>query len=372
MPGYYDKNELKAQLDISNIYDLLSEYGGEPEYLGNDVLVSQTICHNLPENGSRKLYYYDNTGLFKCYTACDEYFDIFELTRKVARIQWGKEDFQLYDAMCYIAKYFGLSEAERPEDDSSLTLKDWTVFQRYENLSEKISFTRARPQLKEYNPIILTRFVYPPIKVWEDEGIDREICNHAMIGYYPGEEQITIPHFDINGRLVGIRGRYLALDDVQRYGKYKPLNVNRQLYNHPLSANLYGLNKTQNNIRHSKIAIIFEGEKSVLKYASFFGEENNISVACCGSSLSSFQVKLLLNLGVQEIIIAFDRQFQQIGDEEFKQLKKKLIAINKKYGLYLKISAIFDKDMITGYKDAPVDAGPEIFKYLLKNRIIPR
>lgn len=81
---------------------------------------------------------------------------------------------------------------------------------------------------------------------------------------------------------------------------------------------------------------------------------------------------MLLDLGVKEIIVAFDRQFKEIGDEEFKQLKKKLIAINKKYGLYLKISAIFDKELITNYKDSPIDQDIETFKYLLKNRIIPR
>lgn len=372
MPGYYNKDDLKEQLDISNIYDLLVEFGGEPEYFGDDVLVSQTICHNHPGDGSRKLYYYDNTKLFKCYTACDEYFDIFELTRKVAKIQWDKEKFELYDAMCYVAQYFGLAEAERPEEEDPLELKDWLVFQRYETLSEKNVMTRQRPQLKEYNPVILTRFAYPPIGLWEQEGISREVCNHALIGYYPGGEQITIPHFDIDGRLIGIRGRFLAIEDAQRYGKYRPLTVNRKLYNHPLSTNLYGLNKNQNNIRSAKTTIVFEGEKSVLKYASYFGEENNISVACCGSSLSSFQVKILLDLGVREIIIAFDRQFKEIGDEEFKQLKKKLLAINKKYGLYIKISAVFDKEMITNYKDSPIDQGAEVFKYLLKNRIISR
>lgn len=371
MPGYYNKDDLKEQLDISNIYDLLSDLGGEPEYFGTDVLISQTICHNLPGDGSRKLYYYANTKLCRCYTACDSAFDIFELMIKVAKIQWDK-DWELYDAMCYIAQYFGLAESQRSENQDPLELKDWAVLRRYENMAEKTVVVRPMPQLKAYNPIILTRFSYLPIASWEAEGISREVCNHALIGYYPGGEQITIPHFDINNRLVGIRGRFLAEEDAKRYGKYKPLTVNRQLYNHPLSANLYGLNKNQSNIKQSKTAIIFEGEKSVLKYSSYFGEDNNISVACCGSSLSSFQVKMLLDLGVQEIILAFDRQFQEIGDDEFKQLKKKLIAINKKYGLYLKISAIFDKEMITGYKDAPIDQGMETFKYLLKNRIIPR
>lgn len=267
MPGYYNKDDLKAQLDISNIYDLLSDYGGEPEYFGSDVLISQTICHNMPGEGSRKLYYYENTKLFRCYTACDDTFDIFELTKKVAKLQWDK-DWELYDAMCHIAQYFGLAEAERPEEQDALTLKDWSILQRYETLAEKTIVVRPRPQLKEYNPIILTRFSYLPIANWEKEGISREVCNHALIGYYPGAEQITIPHFDIDGRLVGIRGRFLAKEDAERFGKYKPLTINRQLYNHPLSANLYGLNKNQNNIRTSKTAIIFEGERFALVHFS--------------------------------------------------------------------------------------------------------
>lgn len=48
-------------------------------------------------------------------------------------------------------------------------------------------------------------------------------------------------------------------------------------------------------------------EKSCLKYQTYFGFENDISVACCGSNLSSYQVSLLLDAGAQEIIIAFDR-----------------------------------------------------------------
>mgnify|MGYP003294679593 CR=1 FL=1 len=34
------------------------------------------------------------------------------------------------------------------------------------------------------------------------------------------------------------------------------------------------------------------------------GEDNDISVACCGSNLLSYQIELLLSLGVNEIIIA--------------------------------------------------------------------
>lgn len=113
-------------------------------------------------------------------------------------------------------------------------------------------------------------------------------------------------------------------------------------------------------------------EKSSLLYQTYYGYDNDISVACCGSSLSSFQVQFLQNLGVKEIVIAFDRQFQEINDEEFKRLTKKLIAINKKYGQYVRITCLFDKDMITEYKASPIDEGKDKFEYLLKNRIVPR
>lgn len=65
-----------------------------------------------------------------------------------------------------------------------------------------------------------------------------------------------------------------------------------------------------------------------------------------------------MDLGVREIIIAFDRQFVEIGDNEFKRLKAKLIHINDRYGKLIKVTAIFDKDMLLPYKDSPIDQNP--------------
>lgn len=112
-----------------------------------------------------------------------------------------------------------------------------------------------------------------------------------------------------------------------------------------------------------------EGEKSVLKYATYFGLDNNISVACCGSTISSFQIDLLLSLGAEEIIIAFDRQFQEIGDKEFKLFTKKLQHIHDRFKNYTNITIMFDKNKLTSYKDSPIDKGPEIFLQLFKERI---
>ena len=365
MSRYYDKDELKGKLELEQVYDLIEAWGGEPEYVEGG-LISQTICHNLPGEGSRKLYYYENTKLFRCYTGCiDPTFDIFDLCIKVKKNQEDKK-WELYDAMDYIAGYFGFDGAEI-NDKKEEVLRDWDIFKKH-------SFSIPQKpivQLKEYNPIILTRFSYPRITGWEKEGILPEVSRKNFIGYYPGGEQITIPHFDINNRLVGIRGRSLASEEADRYGKYRPLKVNRQLYNHPLSMNLYNLNNSKENIKKVKAAIIFESEKSCLMYQSYYGRENDISVACCGSSISSYHIDLLRSLGVNEIIVAFDRQFVEISDDEFKRLKAKLIHIYAKYSKNVRVTAIFDKRMILPYKASPIDCGPEIFEKLLNERIIP-
>ena len=119
-----------------------------------------------------------------------------------------------------------------------------------------------------------------------------------------------------------------------------------------------------------KKAIVFESEKSTMQYASYFGVENDISVACCGSHFSNYQCEILVQLGVTEIVLALDRQFEEKENEEFKRLVKNITNIKNKFKNYTTISAIFDKDMITSYKASPIDEGAEKFIQLYKERII--
>ena len=364
----YNKKEVREKLNIEQIYGLLEEWGGLPEYTDFGIL-SSTICHNPPGEGSRKLYYYSNTDLFQCYTGCGS-FDIFELLVKIAKIQWNKE-FDLNDAVRYIAIKFGL--AGEQEDIGEEALIDWKTLNAYDRIQE-LEIKDYHVELKEYDKTILDRMNYNvKILPWLKEGITQEVMDYNRIGYYPGAAQITIPHFDINGRFIGLRGRALCQPDIDMYGKYRPIMIPHGdkplLYNHPLGMNLYNINNSKDNIKQTGRAIIFEGEKSSLLYQSYFGIENDISVACCGSNISAYQIQLLLDCGVQEITIAFDRQFKEIGDEEFKHLTNNLTKINDRYKNYVDISIIFDKKMITGYKDSPIDDGAGTFLQLWKERI---
>ena len=76
-----------------------------------------------------------------------------------------------------------------------------------------------------------------------------------------------------------------------------------------------------------------------------------------------------MDLGAEEIVVAFDRQFQQRDDAEFKHLVKNLTGLNARYGNYVRMSFMFDKWDKLPYKASPIDCGKETFLYLYKNRV---
>lgn len=363
-----NKDELKKSLTIEQVHNLVLDLGGEPLQIRNNYFISRTICHNPAGQGSYKLYYYDNgeEGLFNCYTDCGS-FDIFELVRKQKSISDNTE-WTLAKAIFFVSSYFGFSSQSFDEENPKNILPDWNVLNNYNKLNN-IRNKQQIVELKIFDDSILKHLPRPIIIPWENEGISREVIKHKNIAYNPISEGIVIPHYDISDNLIGIRERTLIKEN-EKFGKYKPSILNGKMYNHPLSFNLYNINNSKEIIKTIQKAIIFESEKSTLQYCSFFGEKNDISVACCGSSLIAYQVKLLLSLRVREIVIAFDRQYKELNDNEHKRWIKKLKDIHKKYSPYVQISFIFDIDGLLEYKDSPTDKGEEVFLELFKKRII--
>ena len=372
--------KIKNNLTIDQVYEFLAEMGGEPQ-LHDEIIVSRTICHNPPGHGSFKLYYYNNTKLFRCFTECSEQgaFDIFQLTLKIKRLAgavityWSREaiettrSWELPDAVHFVAMFFGLEEENQNFSIERTELQDWQILNKLE-AKKHHKLNKQIVSLKTYNDDFLKNFPQPKILPWIREGIAQEVMNSHNIRYDPKNQGIIIPHYNINNILIGVRERTL-LTENEVYGKYKPAILNGVMYNHPLSFNLYNLNRSKNNIRAIKKAIVFEGEKSTLLYGSYFGTENDISVAACGSSLINYQFELLLSLGVQEIIIAFDKQYKQLHDAEWKKWTDKLYNIHKKYGGIIQISFLFDLEDKLDYKQSPIDVDKETFLYLFKNRI---
>ena len=255
--GKEELEEIKKNITLEQMEKLLIELGGEPFREKNNILICKTICHCGEKH---KLYYYDNTKLFRCFTECSEIFDIFALIEKIKHNENEKE-WNLSNSVRYIKSYFGIEDIQE-ENTFKRTIKDWQILDRYTKV-EKLE--RKKVTLKRFSPEILTYLPHPRIIDWEKEGISREVMKECGICYDPVNQGIVIPHRDINNNLVGIRERTLIKEEEEN-GKYKPAYLNGQLYNHPLGYNLYNIDNSKNNIKKIRRAIVFErGEE----YTSF-------------------------------------------------------------------------------------------------------
>ena len=369
---FYDKDEIKEQLTIEQVSEIVIALGSAPPIMMQGRFMMENLCHHLPgQSHECKLYYYDNTKLLRCYTKCRESFDIFQLVQKAMYIQYN-EDWVLPKAVEWVAKKVGVVGTVEGFDGDKVD--DWKMINHYVMLQNKIETAEEKGDVKlaVYDNLILAKLSLVPIERWMQEGITIEAMTKYGIKYYPKDHKIVIPHWDEDSNLIGIRGRSLVKQEAELFGKYTPIKINGIMYNHPLSFALYGLNFNKNNIRKAKKAIVFEGEKSVMLYESLFGAENNIAVASCGSSISMHQFGLLRALDIDELVIAYDRQFMTIGDEEFKIHIRTLKQLAKRFNNYVTVTLMHDVNGLLDYKDAPIDKGREVFEELFKRRIIMR
>lgn len=199
------------------------------------------------------------------------------------------------------------------------------------------------------------------------DGLSVESMKKYNIRFSIPFDQAVIPHYDIEGRLIGIRVRNFDNFLKDQVGKYMPAKINGEFYSHPLMYNLYGININKRAIKTYKTAWIMEGEKSCIITDKWYGD-NNLSVAACGDKINKIQLMILLSLGVKEVIICFDRMGEtKVKEEEY---FNKLYSLCKKYNNYCNFSFVFDRKHILPLKAAPVDTGKENFEKLLKERVI--
>lgn len=349
-----NKDLIKNNLTLEDVKLILNKLGARCN-IENDKIISQTICHNLPsEENSYKLYYYDNNKMFHCYTGCDDpSFDIFELVRRAVYIQTNNE-LSFIQILHYVIDYTNIDINKIYE--IALNEKD-IDYDKY--LDNENNNTIKTVECKQLDNLSTLRIYF-----WEKEFITYETLKKFNVKYDGYRHKIIMPHYNENGELIGIRGRALIDEDIEK-GKYTPVIYDKIMYSHPLGYNLYGLNVNKENIEKYKIAIIVEGEKSVYQIDNYM---DNISVAVCGFNITQWQINKLSELGVEEIILAFDKEYYEVGDEKYWKFYNKVKKMTDKIKNYVKVSVIIDYNNLLDYKDSPSDKGKEIFLKLLDER----
>lgn len=350
--------DLKDKLSEDDIRTLLVDYmGATISYEDDDMWISNTICHH---GNKQKLYYYKDSQSFHCYTECGQ-MDIIGVVMNFK----GYEQEEFHKAINWICVKLNIDNCEYGFGKQE-QISDWNFIKKYKRNTKKEVENKSLPV---YNTSILNIFQKLYTEEWINEGISVETMQKYNILYCVWQQKIIIPHYDVNNQLIGIRCRSLLELDIELFGKYTPFKTGRMFFNHSLGQNLYGLNYNIKAIIRTRKIMIVEAEKSVLQADTMFGEDN-FTVALCGSNLTDYQIKMILMLGVREVIIALDKQYEDINSEECKKwskhIKEKII---NKISPYFCVSVLWDSIGLLDYKDSPTDKGKEVLLQLMDRKI---
>lgn len=344
-----DAAAVKDILTTDDIIDLLHELGANPIRKGNEIYC-KTICHH---GEKQKLVYYADSKTFSCFTdACGKGFDIYVLLGKV----FGTD---FTSSFRYICGKFNISSEN---NYLGTDFVDTTFIKKF-NIKE--------PQhiLTAISKRLLNSFYNLYHSLWVDDGISIKTMKKFNIMFSIKENKIIIPHFDLDGRLLGIRGRALNKDEIDAGKKYMPIYHKGEVRKHPTGGNIYGLNKTKEAVIRYKTIILFESEKGVLQLDTML-PEMSIGGAISGSSLTNEQVKILHSLGIENVVLALDREFEEVGSQDELFYKKKIKSgFIDKLLPYFRVHIIWDTGNSLGLKEAPTDKGKEVFLELWKNKI---
>lgn len=344
-----DYKEIVKNLELSGVKSLLDSL--DIPFREVDVaLIMPTVCHNENvEEASWKLYYYKDSHIFYCYTE-DGGMSIFSFLRKFYETRqivydWYADVLQAI-LNCSASKTYSVNP------------------QAYRSRRDEYEPRKVQKRLEIHPHGLLDMFVsYYPVE-WLADSISPEAMDKHNIKFSISQNKIIIPHYNTKGELIGIRGRALNPAEAENFGKYMPVQIEGKWYSHPLSLNLYSLDKNWKNIEKSGIAYVFEGEKSCLQFESF--SLLNCAVASCGSNFNKYQLDLLVRkTHVREVVLCYDSE-EITGEDKYFQ---KLYQICKKYNNYCTMSFIYDRQGLLPKKASPSDHGEAIFRELLHRRV---
>lgn len=191
-------------------------------------------------------------------------------------------------------------------------------------------------------------------KEWEDEGISVEIMKKYGIKIDTKSNRIIYPVYDNNGNLIGVKGR-------TRFDNYKQLGIQKYMNYQKIGTTDFfiGLKENRDAIIQKNEIIIFEGIKSGMKVEAWGYDNWSASET---SYLNDEQIKIILQLHIKDVVIAYDNDvpIEKI-DECTKMLRK-----------FLNVYYVLDKKHLLGDRTAkasPVDKGENTWEILYKERV---
>ena len=340
-----DFTAIKSHITPDHIISVMDSLGVPFVKQTNAQIIFYSICHHPDdfEKHKPKLYYYIETASFYCFV-CGFTGDIFSLVKHIKGLS-------LADSVGYVCRICGL---DIQQVSQACDIDQWQGMKKFLPNGDNNC-----ADLPIYDKHILELFDYQhPVKNWIDDGISAQAMAKFGVGWYARNEQVAIPVFDMANNLVGIHARNTRPELVAKGLKYQPLKTLNVEYRFPTGKVLYGAYQNQAAIQASRAAILFEAPKSVMQMQDILGDKN-ISLAMFGWNCGKARRDILLDLGVNSIYIALDKQYQAINSQEFGIYKAQVDKIIQLFKPYCHVGVIWDRQDILGYKDSPSDRGAD-------------
>lgn len=352
--------EMKRSITQSQIISLMASMGVDYNYCRDNEIHFRSACH---DSNSYKLYAYkDKEWNLFCHR-CAEQHDIIGIVQHL-------KHYNFLDALNYVCDVLGI-------DGGSFQKRQTDVYDWQKDISMYLHNEPQEVELQVFDESVLEFLNCGNVVVedWIKDSISPATQKKFGIGWYPLKQQIVIPVIDNNDNFVGCHCRNLNPYMIEQGFKYIPLKMlNGKEYRFPSSQILYGLNINKENIRKTKQCILLEAPKGVMQADTIL--EINNSVALFGMNISKHKRDLLIELGIEEIVIALDRQYQEVYNDdgeytaEFQKYMEKVNKIINMFKGFCNISVVWDRQYLLGYKYSPMDNGELIWNELYEEREI--
>lgn len=215
----------------------------------------------------------------------------------------------------------------------------------------------AKPQKEFLHREILDSSYMDQFKVidgepheWIEEGISESIMHKYGVRIDTKGNRIVYPVYDNDGNLIGAKGR-------TRYDNFKILGISKYMNYTKVGTTDYfqGMKENRQNIIVADEAIVVEGLKSVMKIDGF-GQGNVIASET--SVLNDMQARILIQLGIKNVVFGFDSDVTYA----------KIIESANKVKRFMNTFIIYDDNHLLGEKMSPCDMGKEIWDKLYESR----
>lgn len=186
---------------------------------------------------------------------------------------------------------------------------------------------------------------------WIAEGISPAELRKYEIRTDPASMRIVYPVYNAAFEMIGVKGR-------TRFKNFKQLKIMKYMNYHKIGVLDYftGMKQAEEYINSNHEIIIVEGLKSVMKLDGW-GYHNVVSAET--STLSEYQIELLIRMKIKNVIIAFDK------DVHINKIKQNTRLLSK----FTNVWVVVDNQKLLDEKDSPPDKGLDVWKKLYEKKV---